>query len=83
MLEKKVETKVSSSYENLETRYANQSMIQVTDNVVGICFGTIGPDKKGATISDFHTMMRMSHEHFKALVKNFNSVLKDIENNKG
>ena len=48
------------NFNNIDDKYTNQTLIQVTENDVGIGFGLITFDDKGNDTVDLHTMMRMS-----------------------
>ena len=78
MIEKKKEI-LSSSFKNMETKYANQTLVQGTDMDMAIGFGIVGLNQEGIDIADYHTIVRMSHSQFKALVEHCNKILEQIE----
>lgn len=81
MIEEKKEV-LQSSFKNLETKYANQTLVQGTDMDMAIGFGIVGPNQEGIDIADYHTMVRMSYPQFKALVEHCNNILEQMENSK-
>ena len=64
---------------NIEQKYTNQTLIQVTENDFGIGFGLINFDEKGNDIVDMHTMMRMSYNQAKKLYKHLGHVFNEME----
>ena len=79
-MDKKTEIKeLPVNFNNIDQRYANQTLIQVTENDVGIGFGLISFDEKGNDILDLHTMMRMSHNQARKLHTHLGHMFSELE----
>ena len=79
MDEKKQLKELPVNFNNIEQKYANQTLIQVTENDVGIGFGLINFDEKGNDVLDLHTMMRMSHNQAKKLHAHLGHMFSELD----
>ncbi len=70
------------NFNNIDQKYANQTLIQVTENDVGIGFGLINFDENGNDILDLHTMMRMSHNQARKLHEHLGHIFLELEKRK-
>ena len=58
---------IAVKYDKLQEMYANQSLLQLSENDLGIGFGTLTLDADGQEVVSLHTMMRLSHSHARKL----------------
>lgn len=70
---------VSTSFKKLEEKYTNQTLIQVSENDVGIGFGYFTFDENGEELIDMHTMMRMSHGNLRKLYSHLTTVITQMD----
>ena len=62
-------------YNNMTTKYANNSAIRVSSADISLLFRVSSLDDDGKEVMDTHTNIIMTPEHFEAFVKNCNTAL--------
>ncbi|RBQ32424.1 hypothetical protein CRU92_01580 [Arcobacter sp. FW59] len=66
-------------YDDIEYSYANQSMIQISNEDVQLVFGSVQFDENGEPCQKFTNSIRISHKHFERFVKSCELQMKNIE----
>ncbi len=66
-------------FSDIKSSYANQSMLQATDDDISMVFGETAFNDDGELKIKFNNSVRMSKNHFRKFMKNCNALLEEMD----